>query len=225
MKICSACKIEKDEIEFSRQNSTKDGLQYNCKSCNADYARKNADRIRLYRLGYYEENKEKILDQRKEYYGENKEQITEYKKEYYKDNVEYIKKERREYCRQNPDKVNALVSKRRAKKLESWLTLSFVEQRQILEFYTEARRLTRVMGVKYVVDHIIPLQGKEVQGPHKPWNLQILTATENSRKGNKTDCVTEALEGRILHLRVNYILNRLKWQVESDYNQILESGI
>lgn len=51
---------------------------------------------------------------------------------------------------------------------------------KIKEIYKEALRLEKETGIKYHVDHIIPLKHG---GLHIATNLQILTATENLKKG------------------------------------------
>ena len=105
---------------------------------------------------------------------------------WYKNNVEKHKARAAKWQKNNPDKVNAITAKRRSAKLKRtppWLNDNHLLQ--IQAFYSEAKQLSDQTGVLHHVDHIVPLQGKTVSGLHVPWNLQILTASENSSKHNR----------------------------------------
>jgi hypothetical protein len=48
----------------------------------------------------------------------------------------------------------------------------------------------------YQVDHIVPLNGKNVCGLNVPWNLQYMVSAANLAKGNR---LTEAQDGQGTH--------------------------
>lgn len=65
------------------------------------------------------------------------------------------------------------------------LKLSYDEsanKKKIQDFYIKARRLTEESGIPHEVDHILPLSKG---GKHHEDNLQILTRSDNRRKGSK----------------------------------------
>ncbi len=62
------------------------------------------------------------------------------------------------------------------------IPLSSIERMMVRNYYFQARELTANTGIKYEVDHIWPTSKG---GPHTPWNLQVLTASDNQIKANK----------------------------------------
>ena len=89
-----------------------------------------------------------------------------FKKHYQKNKAYYIAKE----------------AKKRALKL---LATTIWGQDGVLNFYLKTKELELLNpGIKYHVDHVVPLVGKNVCGLHNEFNLQILTEIENKRKGN-----------------------------------------
>lgn len=92
----------------------------------------------------------------------------------------------RNWAKRNPDKCNAKQMKYKVSKKNRtppWLTKDHLKQ--IEEFYTRAKIAEDFTGVKYDVDHIEPIQGKDICGLHVPWNLQLLPKKENMKKGNR----------------------------------------
>ena len=133
---------------------------------------KRSEVNRLYRL----KNKDKIKELNRLYLLNNKEKVKEAIKQHRLLNKEYYKKYQIKYRLKNPSLTIFYCAKRNAAKLNA--TPKFANLNKIKEIYKNCPK-------GYTVDHIVPLQGKEVCGLHVEWNLQYLTPSENSSKSNK----------------------------------------
>jgi hypothetical protein len=155
------------------------------------YYLKNKEKIkqlsRLYRLNnikkvkeinrlYYLKNKKTRKEKIKLYILNNKEKRIETNRLYNLNNKEKKREYNIKYKLKNPHIQKAILAKRRAAKLKA--TPKFANLEKIKEIYKNCPK-------GYHVDHIVPLQGKEVCGLHVEWNLQYLTPSDNHSKSNK----------------------------------------
>lgn len=106
-------------------------------------------------------------------------------KQWADNNRDKVNANSRRYVSRNKDKHAALVASRDAAQRSASIELSDDERFMVREIYSLARLRSEVTGVPHEVDHIVPLQGKDVCGLHVPHNLQVLTQAENRRKSNR----------------------------------------
>lgn len=170
-KSCKSCKQEKPASMFGTKANAKDKLQPYCKPCAS-----------AYRAQWNLANKERKAERNAAYRLEKREQILASKAEYRNAAKEKIALQQKTWAQKNKTTINAIAAKRRAALLNR--TPPWANKSHIADFFHAADVLSRG-GVRFHVDHIVPLQGKLVSGLHVENNLQILPAHINTSKGNK----------------------------------------
>lgn len=155
-KQCTACGATKPFSEYHKYKKGKHGLHAKCKDCMKAISRAwNAANA----------------DRKNELERTRRQVSPDYFTQWRKKNLAHD---------------SARASQRRASAIQRtprWLTQS--ELGEIERVYEQARVATKSTGIQHHVDHIVPLRGRLVSGLHVPWNLQVLTAAENTSKGNR----------------------------------------
>jgi hypothetical protein len=169
-KTCCQCILERQQTqEYKAQQAAY--CQANAEKI-AEYRRANTEQRAAYDAERYRTHTERYAAQSAAYRLANAEKIAAYSAAY---NAAYRKA--------NPHLINALTAKRRATKLQQ--TPSWVDFEAIKAIYRQCAERTRLTGEQNHVDHIYPLISDDVCGLHVAANLQIITASENSRKNNR----------------------------------------
>lgn len=149
---------------------------HKCLSCNQEifkfkYCSKECrykfwnQKLSLYKSQWNHENKTSLNKMKQNWLLKNPEKRKESSKQYRLNHKPYY------------TSYSALRSRHmqnaKIKSLSEW-DLFYIE-----EFYDIAQKRN------LEVDHIIPIKHSKVCGLHVPWNLQMLTRTENAKKSNK----------------------------------------
>lgn len=136
---------------------------------------------RISKNKYRARNVERLRAQDREYARLNADK----RKEYAFNNAEKIKITSKRHASLHPEKQLARSSLRRAIKRQAvprWLTK---EQRgEIAKIYALSQWMSSVTGEDFHVDHIYPLTSDFMCGLHVPFNLVVLSASDNIKKSN-----------------------------------------
>lgn len=186
-KMCASNHYNNNRTEILAQS--KEYYEKN-KDRKAEYGKKYREETKaerdIWQKEYYEANKSAIALYQKEYWEANRDRKIAYDQQYYLVNKDKRSAQQRQYHIVNKDKCAAKNAKRRANKIQAtprWLTKEHLED--VEELFLCARMFKLYTGEEYHVDHIVPLQGKNVCGLHVPWNMQVIPAKENLSKSNK----------------------------------------
>lgn len=173
-KVCNKCKIDLPLSDFGKNKPSKDGLFSSCKAC---------ERIR----GHIRRSTTPDIFRERDKLrrSNNPTKFREQGRARYINNPEAKKISVCKWRSNNLAQARSSgVRYRLYKALATPFWLSSVEKAQIQEFYDIALAKSVQTGILHQVDHIHPLKGNGFIGLHVPWNLQVLTMSENISKRN-----------------------------------------
>lgn len=93
MKMCTKCKRELTELEFSKNKHHKDGLRSQCKDC-----------VKIYAKSYRKNNRDKLLKYSRNYNEKNRDILRENDRIRYRSNPKIFLERKRKSRMENPEK-------------------------------------------------------------------------------------------------------------------------
>lgn len=162
LKCCIRCNIDKTGHEFYRTKQQKDGLIPYCKPCRSY--------MQVTRYWENDEYRESVRIN-----GAIRNAIPEIKEK----KAAYMIR----WAMENSDRMALNKANRKA-----WVkraTPHWANMTDILQVYTETRRLSLITGIQYQVDHVVPLRNRKVCGLHVKENIRPLEKTLNNSKSNR----------------------------------------
>lgn len=190
-KVCRKCGESKPRSLFYTDASRPDGKHPWCNDCNKTRAKKyeaahvNERRVRTY--AWREKNRDRQREINRASHERNREKRNAQSRMYRETNLERMRELTRDWMKNNPDKCSTVKAMRRAAKNNAvpvWADSEF-EQFAIKHTYDVAKLRTRMTGIAWHVDHIVPIRSKKVCGLHCMANMQVIPGAVNHSKGNR----------------------------------------
>jgi len=188
MKTCTKCEntLSLSAFYLTHKKDRKPSYRSVCKQCLIAVSNerqkanpeKNREKARKWREANPEKHKETWMSYRERNVETMRKRCSDWR---YK-NKELANQLSAAWAKNNPSKTAAQAAKRRCALLKA--TPSWVNFDAIQIEYDLAKWCSDVMGEKYHVDHIVPLQGKQVCGLHVHNNLRVIPASVNLTKSN-----------------------------------------
>lgn len=174
---CNYCSETKYLFDFYFENN-KNLSTKKCKMCTKKtvnkYRKDNIEHINKKKREYSKKMwKDNLLTD------EQKEKRRLQTKNWRYNNKNYAKSYNKKYKKENKELSIEINNRRRARKLQA--CPKYVCSSDFIQIYKKSKE------ENMTVDHIIPLSNDRICGLHVPWNLQLLTRSDNSSKNNKFD--------------------------------------
>jgi hypothetical protein len=150
---------------------------------------KTDNRVKARSKRYYQENMEKLKEQASLRYYTNPEERARRREKWpetYNKHKKHIAAYLKQYREENKHKIRLWDAKRYNAKIQRVPTWYSQEDDEYYEMLVQLRNIYRDnAGIDLHIDHIVPLQGKNVSGLHWRENWQLLPAKENYSKNNR----------------------------------------
>ena len=180
MKTCFHCGTDFTPVRHQKFCTVNCGKHFRTKQDRADPVK--SQRERELKKQRYHADKPKHREYARKWYSENAEAEKLRHKEYYEQNRDRVNAYMRERYKTKAPQIVAQVRERDARKRNQSPKLSSIERLMVNNYYERAKELTIEHGIEFSVDHITPINKG---GLHAPWNLQVVTDSDNCRKRDK----------------------------------------